>query len=340
MRPSTLPAYKECGRFKPGKAQDFTFDGTLRHEALESKLRSFTDQIDARFLSLLDDQSVAGIEWAAEFIRLTAPLLHFPLEIEDELPIRHEETGAELMTGHLDYRCGAVFFDAKWRRRNYREQMAAYALALCQCCNLGSATGHLLFMESQTVETVTFTRAEAWGIVSELIDKMANRPEPVPCDYCSWCARVTTCPPYVDAVEAIRKEACPDVGIFDPAVLWDDPESVGIALQLWHRIKTWGTALEKEATAEARAGYEIPGHELVEKQGRRYVPDVGQAFEQLGLEPAAFLSACNVSIPKLTEARRALDGSPLKEARRDVLSRLGDNLKQGDTTYHLEPLEK
>jgi len=185
MRPSTLPAYKECGRFKPGKAQSFTFDGTLRHEALESKMRSFTDDVDPKFVPLLDDQSIEGIEWAADFIRLTAPLSDHPLEIEDELPIRHEDTGAELMAGHLDYRCGDVFFDAKWRRRNYREQMAAYALALCQCRNVDSVTGYLLFMESQTVERVTFTRAEAWGIVAELIDKQADNPEPVPCDYCS-----------------------------------------------------------------------------------------------------------------------------------------------------------
>ena len=341
MRPSTLPAYRECSQFKPGKPRSFTLDGTLRHEAVESKFKSKTEEIDWELAALLDDQSIEGVEWAYEYIKFNAPMLTHDLKIEQRLTVFDEETGETLMHGHLDYFCGDQIFDVKWRRRNYREQMAAYALALMQSEGFSGVAVHLLYMESMQREVIDFSRAEAWRIVKAMVERV-NDPqgEPTPCSYCGWCANILNCKPYVEAAETVAGWADPEIEIFDPEKIEKDPYQLGRALLLFRRVKSWGQRLEEFALDESLKGLDIPGFELNERKGRTVVKSVEEAFNAAGLESETFLAACSVSIPKLVEARRALDGTTQKQARQTIMDRLAGNTEQSSPTYNLKELKK
>tara|TARA_S200002703_G_scaffold132699_2_gene120599 strand:+ start:4538 stop:5587 length:1050 start_codon:yes stop_codon:yes gene_type:complete len=341
LRPSMLPAIRECGQFRSGKPRSFTLDGTIRHEALESKWESDNQRIASHLAPLLDDRDIEGIEWAFDYMQIHAPLNDYPLRIEQAYAVYHPETGNEIMVGHLDYVCGDHIFDVKWRRRNYREQMAAYALAIMQARKSKLVTVHVLYMESHQSEVIQYAHDEAWDEVKRVINRAEDpQGDPTPCDYCGWCSRVLACKPYLESVQTLGEWVDPLEAAMDRSLVKDDPIHLARALHLYRRVKFWGEQLEEFALEQSMGGLDLPGFELTERKGRKFIPDIARAFNDLGLEQEAFLSACNISIPKLTEARRALDGSPLKDARRDVFKRLGDNIKQSQPTYNLKSLEK
>ena len=334
MRPSALPALAQCAKFKSGPAKSFALDGTIRHEALESKFRSQTNEIAPHLVPLLNDKDIEGIEWAFDYIQLHAPLRDHLLQIE-QLKAVFDSKGSELMSGTLDYSCGPNLYDIKWRERNYREQMAAYALALMAELGVSLISVNLLFMESQQVTAYVLDVGEAESIVKAT---MARALDPfavaTPCDYCGWCANLKTCPPYIEAVEKARLVESLDPEPLTPGE-FHDPNELARALIAAKLVKKWAAAIEEEAKQRALDGAVLPGFEVKSKAGKRYVDDIQEAYLRSGLEQEAFLAACSVSLTKLAAARRALDGTTHANSRKETLQRLGDIVEQADNVYYL-----
>ncbi len=83
----------------------------------------------------------------------------------------------------IDFKTGQV--------RDYKAQMAAYALACMDTFFANTWTAHLLFIDQQLVITHEFTEDEARALVEGIVNAPA---EATSCEYCSWCARFGTCP--------------------------------------------------------------------------------------------------------------------------------------------------
>ena len=86
--------------------------------------------------------------------------------------------------------------------RNYREQVAAYALGLMEEYFAGRWTCVLLFCDAREMVVHEFTYEEAEALVGGIL-KAARDPakKPVLCDYCNWCAFSTSCDARMEAVE-------------------------------------------------------------------------------------------------------------------------------------------
>ena len=101
----------------------------------------------------------------------------------------------EITFGSMDAYCKGHLFDLKTGQiRDYKQQMAAYALGVMQKYKEKKLTCHLVYSKTKEVEKFDLTREEAEDTVYAIVDSV-NDPtrSPWPCEYCMWCARKETC---------------------------------------------------------------------------------------------------------------------------------------------------
>lgn len=346
IRPSSLPALKECPRFESGPAKSFTHDGTKRHEALGSMWVTGLSgelirhkMLSQKWQDQLDDESIEGIHWAGEYISVHAPLADYPLRIESKGTIVDDDFD-EVMSGTKDYECGPHLFDIKWRRRNYTEQMAAYALMMMQEHGYESVTVHILFMESKHAEVFKLTEAECWEIINGVRGTAADpNAKPTPCDYCSWCRNQISCEAINERVQAV----------VDGREDWElkqyhaskitEPEELAKAIEVARTVKKWADSVEHFAKEFLFLGKEIPGWEMKAKAGRRVIPSVMDAFARCGMEQDKFLQCCSVQFSKLVESRRVRDGVSKRVAEKELDRMLGDACERAKPSYQLTKIK-
>jgi len=331
VRPSSLPILKECPRFESGPARDYTNTGTLRHEALEARWNSDDQVIPEKFINQLDDESIEGINWAFEFIKMDAPMSDHALHIERKLEIQDEDFKC-VMSGTLDYSCGPNLYDIKWRKRNYKEQMAAYALMLIQESGWPEVTVNLLFMECKRRETYTLNRQECVEIIEAVVEKVEDlNAKPTPCDYCGWCGKIKECEAMTERVNAINEGCDWNIDQFDAEKL-NEPGEIAKAYEMAVAVKKWVDAIQKHTRDHMASGGEVTGYELKERQGRRFIDDIRAAFELSGLDQSAFLECCEPSFTKIVERRKAIHGQSKAAATRETEEILGEAIKRKPPT--------
>jgi hypothetical protein len=178
---------------------------------------------------------------------------------------------------HFDLKTGA--------RRNYREQMAAYALGLMGAHFAGEWTAHLLFCDQREIETYRFTYEEAHAIVDQVV-KSFNDPakQPNPCEYCGWCAKADTCPARLAMVGETLTVTEPG---FDFDALLADPEKLGRFLSAFAVVEDFGERAKKIATERIKTGGQVPGWKLVTLKGSEFVDceTVGHHIQRIGFGP-------------------------------------------------------
>jgi hypothetical protein len=178
---------------------------------------------------------------------------------------------------HFDLKTGA--------RRNYREQMAAYALGLMGAHFASSWTAHLLFCDQREIETHKFTYEEAHAIVDQVV-KSFNDPakQPNPCEYCSWCAKADTCPARLAMVGETLTVTDPG---FDFDAVLADPEKLGRFLSACAVVEDFRDRAKQIATERLKTGGDVPGWKLVTRKGSEFVDceTVGHHIQRLGFGP-------------------------------------------------------
>lgn len=131
------------------------------------------------------------VVWAARYIlkKVGKRKLH----VEEMVSVMRD--GKEVTFGTLDAYCEGNLFDLKTgRRRNYREQMAAYAIGAMQRFGDKKLTCHLVYSRLREVETFDLTYDEACDIVYGIADSVHDPTRsPWPCEYCVWCKHKETC---------------------------------------------------------------------------------------------------------------------------------------------------
>ena len=296
FRPSAHPAIAQCPQYEGDSIErDYSELGTKRHEALKmyNEEEGLTDAI-----SKLDPESQEGVIWASDYINThtrATPVWEQTIAIG----CGAEGDGIKGTPDATDNI--ANIFDFKWRIRDYKEQMAAYALGIMQANWLPAIKCHLLFGESKKAVTHYFTFAEAQKIVNDTIKFGESGAPPNPCDYCNWCGKVKDCPAMLERANAITA-AREDWKLeqYHSSEI-QSPEDMSKALRLAREISKWCEAVEYHAKQLAVMNNGLPGYKIQERKGKRVITDISNACKLSGIDPDKFIEACTVSMTKLED---------------------------------------
>lgn len=361
VRPSALPMLAQCPKFD-GEGGEYADAGTGRHRALEAILLG-GDPVN-ELIPFDDDHE--GILWAADYIRLHAPMADYPLI--PQFKVNPVDDFFKLIFpngGTTDFVCGSHIFDFKWRPRDYSPQMAAYALGLIHArySDTPTVTTHLLFGATKRPAVNTWSEASALALIHPIIDAARNPDaKPVACDYCDWCKNKTTCPALTAPVAAIanvrRDSVEPDLAAkFSSWALdgahtsqIDDPDLMSMVLKIARRMGPFCNGAEHRAKQMAvKDGRTLPGFELKPKAGKSYCTDIAAAFTQSGLDQSEFLQACDVRLNTskkyhdkkgLINLVAAKQGTKIAPTKRALLAKLGDAITKGKDSVSLVEIGK
>jgi hypothetical protein len=254
--------------------------GTL----LDSAFRAEILGLEERFIisNKLTVDEIATVSWSVSMVRAMAGR---------ERVLAREDACRVKMLG-LSGTADAVVptrlthFDLKTgMRRNYREQMAAYALGFMDSQFASEWTAHLLFCDQREIETHRFTYDEAQEIVEQVI-RVFNDPDkkPNPCEYCGWCAKAESCPARLAIVADTLPVADPG---FDFDAVTADPAMLGRFLACCAVVEDFRERAKQIATERIKTGGEVPGWKLVTRKGAEFVDceTVGRHIQQMGYGP-------------------------------------------------------
>lgn len=324
-RPSSLPMLAQCPAWEsaPDRGEDDKNRGTLRHLALSGSLQD--DPVPLQSLYIDETERV---EWAIEYIKCHAPIADYPMHVERHLSILDDDFEV-LIAGTPDVTCGPELFDLKWRERNYREQMAAYALAMMQENNWPKVRVHVLYAERKHAEVFEWTYPEAASIVFTVIESTKNNPKPNPCDYCGWCSKRINCSAMVENVnKVISGRSDWTLPTFHASEL-KDAESMGQALKIARQISEWAEAVEHHAKEMAVKQGIIPtGFKIQNRKGNRVISNVIDAFARAGLPQDEFLAICDIKFSSLVEKTMEINGMKKAQAERTVEDKLGEVIQR------------
>jgi len=298
LRPSALPKLAECACFEssadagPEAARGSALDALFR-----ARLEGVPDQAEMFYTPNADDH--AAVEWAVAMVRTLAggaPLV----TREDQCRItisgfENPGTADAIIAerfAHADLKTG--------QKRNYREQMAAYALGLMEQRFASEWTAHLLFCDQREVVSHHFTFAEAKQIVADVVASYRDpAKQPTLCDYCGWCAKRETCPARTTAAATALASTGP---AFDFAAILADDTKLGRFLAACSVLDDYREKAEVAAKDRLKAGLVVPGWKLQQRKGAEFVnhDNVGRHIQALGF--GAVLAAYgNLSAKKFRE---------------------------------------
>lgn len=281
LRPSNLPKLGVCPCYESNPVAGPAAErGTLLDTAFRAELLG----LEERFViaNKLTADEIAAVGWAVSMVRAVSGRERVLAREDDcRVAILNLTGTADAIVPtrltHFDLKTGA--------RRNYKEQMAAYALGLMGAHFAGEWTAHLLFCDQREIVTHKFTYDEAHAIVDRVV-KSFNDPvkQPVPCEYCGWCAKADTCPARLAMVSDTLTVTDPG---FDFDALLADPEKLGRFLSACAVVEEFRERAKKIAAERIKTGGEVPGWKLVTRKGSEFVDceTVGRHIQRLGFGP-------------------------------------------------------
>lgn len=309
IRHSALPKLAQCACYEsnpdagPAAARGTRLDTYFR-ELLAGEKEPLTEQLSA--------EDMASVQWAVWTLRSMAPGEDI-LSSEDECKI--STPGMEHI-GTADAIVPELFMSADLKTgqiRNYREQMAAYALGLMETYFADAWTCELLFCDQKQVITHRFTYAEAFEIVTGVLVK-ATDPERQPklCEYCGWCVKAHHCEARRTAATEALAFVAPIEQMSDAAVqtfcfelVLKDPARLGAFLSACKVLDDFRTAAEEQARLllETEVGT-VPGWRLRK----------GSSGEIVFADDLARLAASGqLSVWGVLEAHGALSGKKFRD---------------------------
>lgn len=209
IRPSSLPKLAACRCFA---STPVAGPAAQRGTRLDAAIRSIWQQFDtitngginatqamyeaAARIALPDapDEDIEAVVWALRRLEHHCSVFHYDTIETREESLKAAVPLAGIATGTMDAAAMPLctLFDFKSGEiRNYKEQMAAYALACMHARGENGWKAVLLFIDKQVEVVHTFTREEAETLVRSIRDAEVK---PTTCEYCSWCSKFTECP--------------------------------------------------------------------------------------------------------------------------------------------------
>ena len=296
LRPSNLPKLAVCPCYESNPVAGPAAErGTLLDSAFRAEILGLEERFIIGNKLSADENSAVG--WSVSMVRAMAGRERV-LAREDDCRVKMlglsgtADAVVPTRLTHFDLKTGM--------RRNYREQMAAYALGFMDSQFASEWTAHLLFCDQREIETHHFTYDEARRIVDQVI-RAFNDPDkkPSPCEYCGWCAKAESC----TARRAIVAKTLPvaDPG-FDFAAVTTDPEKLGRFLICCAVVEDFRERAKQVATERIKTGGDVPGWKLVTRKGSEFVDceTVGGHIAAMGFGPV-LAAYGNLSIAKFRD---------------------------------------
>jgi hypothetical protein len=275
LRPSNLPKLAICACFEPNPdAGEAAARGTGLDTIFRRRLHGDRSD-DGNALA----EDLAAVDWAIQTLQAIASGSEI---ITDEERCKIECVG---LTGTADAWLPQFGMSADLKTgqiRNYREQMAAYALGFMEATFRTEWTTHLLFCDQRQLVTHRFSYDEAKALVEGVIARFHDSAkQPVVCDYCSWCAKAETCSA---RLQLAASALTPTEPAFNFEVVLTDNEKLGQFLTACSVLEEFRERAQEEAKKRLMAGFKIPGWKLSSRKATEFVyPDaVGRYIDRLG----------------------------------------------------------
>lgn len=270
IRASSLPKLAECPVFVG--AGGFS-EAAERGNRIDKAIRNGIAGIAVDASESHEDD--AAIDWGFDTLRALAE--GSPIETREEY-LQMDVPGLS-RPGTADALC----VEKKWladiksgQIRNYREQMAAYALACMDTHWESEWTAHVVYVDQRVVRSYQFTREQAERIVQDVVSA-ATTPlaRPTPCQYCNFCANKDRC----SALVLQSKTALADVDatngdtltIIRDRILTDPARHADFVRRYKWFVDEFGDPLTEALKKRLIDGEEIDGWKLTSAKPKRYV---------------------------------------------------------------------
>jgi CRISPR/Cas system-associated exonuclease Cas4 (RecB family) len=305
ISPSMLPKLASCPVFVGAGGASLAAE---RGTKMDGIIRAaFGAEVKDSKIIELDSDDLVACEWGVATLQKLAS--GHPIETREEY-LQMDVPGLS-RPGTAD----AVCVGARWvadvktgQIRNYREQLAAYALACMNATWEDKWTAHVVYVDQQAVRSYEFTREQCERIVQD-VTGMATSPlaQPVPCEYCDWCANKDRCKALVlqskAALADISATNADTLTIIRDRILADPAKHSDFVARFKWFVKEFGDPLTDALKERLQAGEEIDGWKLTNAAQRRYVEpaDVIPVISKVSPEQVYFATGGKISPDKFLE---------------------------------------
>jgi len=285
ISPSTLPKLAECALFEGAGGSSAAAE---RGTAIDIAIRDIITTGEG-------DQSDPTIRFGVEQLKRLAR--HSFIETREEYLAMAVPGLSKLGTAD------AVCKEQKWvadiktgQVRNYREQLAAYALACMEDNFETSWTAHVIYVDQKMIRSYDFSYEEAWQITQRTIARaISAESKPTPCEYCSWCKHYNNCHAIVrqaeSAIALIPEATGNSIEAIKDRIL-ATPESLGSFIREWKLAeKEIAEPLLGHLKTRLESGDEVAGWKLTSVSGRKFVETEAIANASEGISKETLILA-------------------------------------------------
>lgn len=309
LRSSALPKLAACSSFKGkrgpagpaalrGTTIDYKWRQSLHEEYWGCEFDAWDNDEDPAELNIDD---IKSLQWGIDAVKKIcgsdiAFLMTKASDLKVDIP-RTNSTGE--MDGLLEEK--RLTFDLKTGMiRNYREQMAAYALGMMTRTFTEDWTCYLIFCDQEEVVRHDFTFEEADAIVKH-VAAAYHTPGKVPtqCEYCGWCAHQNNCITRIHAAnQAFNTSGRLIAGESFDEIL-DDEDKLSEFLDGASVIGDY----QAQAKNKAKELGGIDGWKTVKFKGREFVKaeKISSLLDKNGIDFADVLEYVRIPAAKLRE---------------------------------------
>ena len=297
IRPSSMPKLAACPQYEGSQTPSPAAERGTRVDAI------FRERIERGIEHGIehDNEEAETAQWASDYVRNRCGFEEVYVH-EVDCRVGAAIDGLELV-GTMDAVCPTMhlLFDLKTGEiRNYREQMAAYALACMETFHATEWTAVIVFADQREIREHRFRREDAEEIVRQIIQsRTVENPQPIVCEYCSWCSKFSACQA-VTASANLALGLVPDADRFQRAIA--TPDGLAAFLNGARIVEEWAEAAKFEAKKRIMAGETVPGWKVQSWAGRSRV-----AVDQIMSHPDADIRKL---LPKTVSEKTAREALP------------------------------
>jgi len=301
ISPSTLPKLAECALFEGaggtstaaerGTAVDLAIRNLISEQNNVTFIGEDSSPIDFGVNQLKRLAKGSFIETREEYLAMAVPGLS-KLGTADAV-CKEQKWVADIKTGQV---------------RNYREQLAAYALACMEDNFDTSWTAHVIYVDQKMIRSYDFSYEEAKQITQRTIDRATSADaKPTPCEYCSWCKHYNNCHAIVrqaeSAIALIPEATGNSIEAIKDRIL-ATPESLGSFIREWKLAeKEIAEPLLGHLKTRLENGDEVAGWKLTSVSVRKFVEHdaIAKAAEGISKETLIIALGGKMSEKSYTE---------------------------------------
>ena len=269
ISPSSLPKLAECALFEGAGG---TSSAAERGTAVDVAIRNL---ISAEYDVAIVSEDAGAIAYGVE--ELTRLAKGSFVETREEYLAMAVPGLSKLGTADAVCKAEKWVADIKTGQlRNYREQLAAYALACMEDNFDTSWTAHVVYVDQKLIRSYDFSYEEAQQITKRTIDRATSaEAQPTPCEYCSWCKNYNNCNAIVRQAESAIALIPDMTGNSIDAIrqrILATAESMGAFAKEWKLAeKEIAEPVLGHLKTRLENGDEVPGWKLTSMSGRKFV---------------------------------------------------------------------